>query len=293
MVNMKEKLKNKIIKVYFNYKLKKVGNVELRYGRLICNVDMNKVNKHFSTPKETVLRLENDSYKRTLRKFGFYGKIVYLFKGATIYGNFKIISPFSGIRFKDCTFSNSVEVVSADEVAFNGDIILKNYYAEKKVSLSGKTKKLSICDAKIGSPDSVPVSFNFESDSVFIVDSSLNLEDGSELNIVSNELSLGGSKLNVGQLDLNLRYLTSCNSKVVVNKCANINLKNVTDIDFIKAKRLTLNGEQFIDAEEVLEVDKARLDLVTVLKEISLECKNRKLEETETIGKANQMTKKM
>ena len=293
MSNLKEKLTNKIVKTYLNYKFKKIGKVEFRYGHLICNVDMNKVNEHFSTSKETVLKPENESYKKILRRFGYYGKIVYLFKDAIIYGNFKIISPSSSIRFKDCKFSNSIDIVSADEITFQGNINLRNYYTEKKVCLSGKTKRLNFCDAKITSAQSIPLGFLFESDSVSIVDSSFNLGNQSELNITGRELSLSNSKLDVENISLNFKNLSCDNSKAIVNRYAEINLDNVPNIDFISAKRLSLNGEEFIDVEEVIEVDEARLDLLTVLKKISLECKSRKIEDTITVDKVNQMIKKM
>lgn len=288
----KENLKEKIIKLYLNYKLRKIGRVEFKYGRLICNVDMKKIYKN-SSNKDVFINLSSDSFKKVLSRLGYLGKITYLFSDATIYGNIKIAAYSSNLRFKDCNFSNNIDIMSADEVTFQGDINLRNYFSKNKVSLMGNPKKINFANAKVTGFPFVFTNLFFETDLISIMDSEINLDSSACVNLVGKELSIINSKVNTGELSLKLENLVCDNSEIEVSKVAKVNVDEAIELDVINSKKLIVNGYEFISIEDVIEGDKAKSKLLKTLKDFSIECKKMGIPETEKVEKANQMLKKM
>lgn len=292
MYDMKN-LRNKIIKMYLNLKLRKIGKVEFRYGRLICNVDMRKVYNSSNNSKDIIIDLSSTSYKKVLSRLGYLGKITYLFNGFTMHGNVKIIANSSNIRFKDCTFSNSVDIVAADDVTFQDNINLNNNFTNNKVAILGNPKKVNFYNAKVTGKPFMVVNLFFESELVSFVNSTVDLYSSSCLNLKGKELVLITSKVKLSELNLNLENLVCEDSTIEVSEYAKVNVDNSMDIDSISSKKLSLNGNEFISIEDVIAEEKSILNLLTTLKTFSSECKKLGISDEEKVEKANQMIKKM
>lgn len=283
---MKEKLSDKIIKVYLNRKLKNVGKVEIQHGNIICRVDMNEVKKYFSDSEGIFLDLENISTRLNWTKLGYNRNIIYVFEDVIIYDNLKIMAPSANVIFKNCDLSYDVDIIEADGVEFTGDITSKLYSLKKRSKLSGKVQKLNFCVANLNSYADVM----FESNSTRITNSTINLGN---FKIVGNSLDVIYSKINVGELELELSSLNSDDSEFKASEIAKVNVDESMDIDAIKSKKLIVDGQEFISIEDVVEGEKAKRNLLTTLKMFSSECKRIGIPETEKVEKANQMIKKM
>ena len=247
---------------------------------------MNEVKKYFSDSEGIFLDLENISTRLNWAKLGYNRNIIYVFEDVIIYDNLKIMAPSANVIFKNCDLSYDVDIIEADGVEFTGNITSKIYSLKKRSKLSGKVQRLNFCVTNLNSYADVM----FESNSTRITNSTINLGN---FKIVGNSLDVIYSKINVGELELELSSLNSDDSEFKASEIAKVNVDESMDIDAINSKKLTVDGQEFISIEDVVEGEKAKRNLLTTLKMFSLECKRNGIPETEKVGKANQMIKKM
>lgn len=262
--------RKKILRNIFNFS----GKIEIKEDRIIGMVSKLSLNYTFKRGKDYGMCLCGyDSRNLNLEDRDYFSNkpIYYVFeninfdRGVTIETFFDV-----NVIFKNCTFSDYINLSGVNNVIFESNKYLGNN-SGKKLFLNGYGKKIKFVNDNLIDSRSADLGINLNFESVEIVNSSLSADD-CDVSIKSKELVLDNAIIECSSFDLDCNDIIYGYSSVIDSKKKiNVNNKN-NSFDFGSAYApVMFNNGNVVREKEVVgeEIVSARSVLISELKAIS------------------------
>lgn len=278
-------------KKFIKEKITQLGKIVEEDDRIICYVEQKKFDEYIK--KSHTLRLYGfncliESNKKIIEGFKLNKPVYYIFDNITFSLFTTISSAFSSIIFKNCTFSNDINVRFADELTFEHNIYNGWHSIDTKASFKVNANKLKLINENFKNiEETIYVQYDtfgmeIETNTLEITNSEIDTGKKCFVHIDSKQVAINNSIIKTPEFIINSKNVDFKNSVIKASKGVLIEGESNTINELIvNTPTLVFNNEEINGKDKVvnavdesINLENSRLNLLYTLKQISLNCKN-------------------
>lgn len=242
------------------------------YYELMCN----GMNTHYEKSRNIV-----EKYK--------LNKPVYFIFDGIVFDRFtRLSSRFGNVIFKNCTFTNGLQVTYADNITLENNIYINwtDFYGYGNSFLFGNIDELTIVNDKFVNTDSLKqysktkFGINISANKVNIINSTVKAESQGQINISAKEISVVNSTITGPEVYIDSESIKSSDSVLTSENGIMIENKNEDFTGDVQAPMVIYNGVDLSAPNDAITVNeddvklrKARYELLQKLRTLLNNCK--------------------